>query len=416
MAAMAPLERGVVIVGGGHAGYQCVESLRRGGYAGRLTLVDADGQLPYHKPPLSKDYLQHDADPARLHFRPAAFYDQEAVDLRLGRRAVAIERRGRSVVLDDGESLRYDQLVLATGSRARPLSVSRERVADVHVIKTIADIDRIRARLQSVHDVTVVGSGFTAMEFAATATLLGKSVRVLARGQRVLAQALPACLSAWLLEEHRRRGVQVLFGRTVERVELDESDTTGGLRVTDSSGAAHRTGLLVAAIGAEPETGLAAAAGLECEDGIVVDAYCRTSDPAIYAAGDAVRFFHPLLQRQLRLESVQNALGQAKTIAAHLLGRSEVYDAVPWFWSDQYDLKLQMAGLHEGFDRLVWRGDPASRRFSVLLYRKSRLIAVHSVNRPGDHMAARKLLAAGVSPPAEQAGDERYRLADALAA
>ncbi|KEA62300.1 Ferredoxin reductase [Marinobacterium lacunae] len=398
---------GVVIIGGGHAGFQCIDSLRKGGYTGPITLIDADPHLPYQRPPLSKGYLLEGAAPDTLLFRTATYYSEQSVELHLGVAATAIDRDNRSVTLSNGVRLSYDQLVLAPGASIRPLKVPDEIAGQVHYIKTLGDIDRISAQLSNAQDLVVVGGGFIGLEFAATACKLGKKVSVLVRGTGLMNQNVTPELSQFMLEQHRAHGADIQLNTSIETVSrLDD----GSFEILTTDGRTLSCDMLVAGIGVTPDTRLAEAAGLECDDGIIVDAQCRTSDPVIYAAGDAVSFAHPLADRPIRIESVQNAVDQAKVIAATICGEQAEYDSVPWFWSDQYEFKLQMAGLHAGYDRVVQRGATESGKFTLFLYRGDKLIAVHTVNKPADHMAARKLLAAGVSPSFAEAADESLKL------
>jgi 3-phenylpropionate/trans-cinnamate dioxygenase ferredoxin reductase subunit len=398
---------GIVIIGGGHAGFQCIDSLRKGGYTGSIALIDAEPHLPYQRPPLSKSYLLDGADPNTLLFRAESWFAEQSVALHLGRRAEAIERAAKQVRLDNGQTIAYDQLVLAPGAQLRPLAVPEEVAGDVHYIKSLDDINGIRARLDAVEEIVVGGGGFIGLEFAATAVKLGKRVTVLVRGERILAQSVTPELSAFMQARHREQGADI---RLHSRIETVTRSREGRLTVTTSDGRTLACDLLVAGIGVTPDTRLAEQAGLDCEQGILVDRHCRTRDPSIWAAGDAVCCEHPMAGRRTRIESVQNAVDQARVIAANICGEDARYDAVPWFWSDQYEYKLQMAGLHQGYDRVVQRGDMDSGKFTLFLYRGEQLIAVHTVNKPADHMAARKLLAAGISPTFAEAADEGCKL------
>jgi len=397
----------VVIVGGGHAGFQCIDSLRKGGHEGPIALIDGDPRLPYQRPPLSKGYLLEGADPDTLLFRTADYYREQSVDLYLGVRATRIDRENRSLELSNGDHLAYDRLVLTPGAQIRPLRVPEDIADRICYIKTLSDIDRIRAQLAAVRDIVIVGGGFIGLEFAATARKLGKRVRVLVRGPRIMQQNVTPALSRFMLEQHAAHGTDIRLATGVETV---SRRADGGFDILTTAGRSLSCDMLVAGIGVTPDTGLAEQAGLECDDGIVVDARCRTSDPGIYAAGDAVAFAHPMADKRIRIESVQNAVDQARVIAANICGEQAAYDSVPWFWSDQYEFKLQMAGLHEGYDRVVQRGTTESGKFTLFLYKGEMLIAVHTVNRPADHMAARKLLAAGISPGFDQAADENCKL------
>ena len=398
---------GVVIVGGGHAGFQCIDSLRKGGYTDAITLIDAEPHLPYQRPPLSKSYLLDGADPDTLLFRTAAFFEEQRVEMRLGQRIESINRGSKTLVLDNGEQVVYDQLVLALGAQLRPLQIPADLADSVHYIKSLDDINGIREQLDAVEDVVVIGGGFIGLEFASTAVKLGKQVSVLVRGERILNQNVTPELSAYMLKEHQAQGADIRLNTRIETVSRLEN---GRLSILTQDGQQLECDLLVAGIGVTPATGLAEQAGLECDGGIRVDSYCRTSDPSIWAAGDAVSCEHPMAEGFTRIESVQNAVDQAKVIAANITGTPTTYDAVPWFWSDQYAHKIQMVGFHQGYDRVVQRGDMDSGKFTLFLYKGDQLIAVHTVNKPADHMAARKLLAAGISPSFEEAADESLKL------
>ncbi len=365
----------VVIVGAGHAGVQLAAALAQAGHG--IVLVGEETALPYHRPPLSKGYMLGEVDDAALALRPAAFYD--TIERHAGVRAVAIDRPAQRLILADGTALAYDHLVLATGLRNR-------RLAGALSLRDIADAAALRARLAAARDVVVIGAGFIGLEFAAVAKTPERRVTVIEAAPRILGRSVSApvadCIAAW----HRARGTVLQCA-------------------TGPSEAHFRADLVLAGIGADPDVALAKEAGLAIDNGIAVDAWLATSDPAISAIGDCASF--PTASGRVRLESVQNATDQARCLAARLAGRPAPYDAVPWFWSDQGDIKLQIAGLGQGADHLVLRGDPASARFSVFRFRDGRLAAVESINRPADHMAARKLL--GRLTP-EQAADENVNL------
>lgn len=402
----------VVIVGAGHAGFQCASSLRKDGYAGSLSLIDADPFPPYEKPCLSKEYLLRGMEPEQAAFRPPSYYVDNDIALYTGRRVTGIDAAGREVTLEDGRRIHYSHLVLAPGSRVSTLEAPGDRAADdICYIKTLADVHVIRERLQGAARVVVIGSGFTAVEFAATAASLGKSVRLLVRGKRILAHSVAPEMSGYLEALHRSRGVEILHGRAVAEI---AREPRGGLRIRDSAGETHYADLVVAGIGTVPEVGLAVQAGLECGDGILVDDRCRTSDPRIFAAGDAVRYWHPLTGRSVRIESVANAQGQARTIAANLCGKNLRFDEVPSFWSDQFDAKVQMAGQFEGYDHVVLRGSREAGKFTLLFYKGPQLIAIHTINSPADHLAGKRLLAARESPGIAEVADKTVPLAGLL--
>lgn len=402
---------GVVIVGAGQAGYQTAESLRQEGYAAPITLIGAEPHAPYQRPPLSKAYLLGETDRHRLKFRAEHYYADHAIDLRVSTEATAIDRERRRVVLADGTNLPYAHLVLATGARPRSLPVPGAELEGVFALKTLDDTDRIDRRLGSAESVVVVGAGFIGLELAAVARKLGKVVTVLEAAPRVMGRVVTPELSDFFARVHRDQGVEIVTGAQVEAF-LGEAGAVCAVACAD--GARHEADLVVVGIGVTPEVALAEGCGLPCDDGILVNAQGRTADPRVFAAGDCTRYDHPFAGKPIRLESVQNAADQGRCVAAAIAGRARLYDTVPWFWSDQYDLKLQMVGLQEGCDETVLRGDMADRKFSLFHFRAGALRAVDSVNRPADHIQGRKLLAAGISPTAEQAADAGFKLKDLL--
>ncbi len=391
----------IVVVGAGQAGQQLCDSLRRGGYEGRLVLVGDEPVLPYQRPPLSKKFLTGALEAERLLLRPASFYEKANVDVRLGRRVAAIDRAARTLTLDDGEVLAWSGLALTTGTRIRPLTVPGAAEADVHYVRSLADGEALKARLATAERLAVIGGGFIGLEVAAIARELGKQVVLIEAAERLMARAVAPLVSAFYADLHRAHGVDLLLGTGIEAIR----GADGRHVVITTDGREHAVDLIVAGIGVVPNSELAEAAGLACHNGIVVDVHARTSDPAIVAAGDCTWHMNGFLERDIRLESVQNAVDQAKTAAASLLGRDEPYRQVPWFWSDQYDVKLQIAGIGMPHDESVLRGDPASRQFSVYYFRAGALVGVDSMNRPAEHMAARKLLGQGIALSPAQAAD-----------
>lgn len=392
---------GLIIVGGSHAGLQIAASAREAGYAGAIRLVSEENSLPYQRPPLSKGFLLGKVPEAALPLRAEAFYRENAIEPLLGRRAVAIDRGAKSLLLQDGMRLPYDRLALATGARAKSLEVTGGALDGVLTLRTIDDARVIRARLSEIGSAVIIGGGFIGLEIAATLAALGKEVAVIEAQSRLLARAASAPLADFLAETHRRRGVRLLFRTTVTEI--------GGERqrvrwVRCSDGSVLPAELVIVGIGVAPDIDLAASAGLPCPDGIAVDALARTADPAVLAAGDCTCHPSAYAGGPLRLESVQNAIDQARTAGVTAAGAEKPYRSVPWFWSDQYELKLQMAGLARGYDAAVTRGSAAESRFSIYYFRGGDLVAVDSVNRAGDHMLARKLLAARARiTPAEAA-------------
>lgn len=396
---------GVVIVGAGQAGVQVAAALRRRGHKDAITLIGDEPHLPYQRPPLSKESLAADAPAAAVPLRPATFYAQHAIDLRTGRRAVRLDRDRRTIELDDGERLAYAHAVLATGARARPLAVPGADLRGVIALRTLDQARALTGRLTAGARVVVIGGGFIGLEVAAAARRRGAAVTILEATSRCMGRALSAQTAGHLVACHEAAGASVRTGVAVGQI-LDDGHGHVGA-VACAEGASIAADVVVVGIGITPATELAERAGLMIDDGIVVDARLRTADPVIWAVGDCCRF--PLSDGRLtRLESVQNATDQASAVAGAIAGDGRAYDAVPWFWSNQHDRRVQIAGLLHGHDRAVIRRGPESDGFSVYLYGGDRLLAVESVNRPRDHLLARKLLAADVSPaPADVADVDR---------
>jgi len=405
------VSHGLVVVGGSYAAAQIAASAREQGYAEPIRIVSEEPRGPYQRPPLSKGYLAGKVLPAALPLRSEAFYRDSKVELILGARAESIDLSGRSVVLSDGRRLAFDRLALATGARPRPLPVPGGGLEGVLFLRSLADADALRTRLAEATDVVIVGAGFIGLEFASVAVAAGKKVTVVEMQDRVLARAVAPGLAAFIADVHRAKGLDIRLGATVKELR-------GNRRVESvicGDGTSIRADLVLLAIGVIPNVELAQAAGLACQDGIIVDRFATTSDPRIVSAGDCTRHPSAYADQPLRLESVQNALDQAKTAAATISGVAKPYDTVPWFWSDQYDLKLQMVGLAAGHDSAVTRGTPSDGRFSVFYYRRGSLIAIDSVNKPGEHMLGRKLLTARLSPTPEQAADSGFDLQGLMA-
>lgn len=403
------MTRGLVIVGGSYAAMQAAASAREAGYQEPITLVSEEADPPYHRPPLSKAYLQGKADRSTLWLRAPAFYQEHRIELRLGTRVSAIDRATRRVSTARGETIDYDRLILATGARPRPLPGAHPD--GVVMLRSLADCDALAGRLKTAASLVVIGGGFIGLEVASAARTMGRQVTVIEALDRLLARALAPPLSQFVAEAHRARGVRIVFKRSVRAIE-----GTGRVEtIVDSEGERHPADLVLVGIGAVPNQELAAAAGLAVDNGIVVDRATRTSDPVILAAGDCARFPSAYAEAPVRLESVQNAIDQAKIAGAVTAGQVREYDAVPWFWSDQYDLKLQMVGLSQGYDSHVIRGRPEDGRFALLYLKAGRLIALDTVNRPAEHILGRKLVALRVSLDPRQAADPSFDLKTLLA-
>jgi len=401
---------GVVIVGGGQAGYQTAESLRQEGYEGAITLIGEEGTPPYQRPPLSKAYLLGQTDRNRLQFRTAEYYADKNINLRLNTRVTKIDRGAKTVSLNDDSQLSYDKLVLVTGARTRTLPIPGADLNGIYTLKTLDDVDLIEAQLQNAESVVVVGAGFIGLEFAAVASKVGKQVTVLEAAPRVMGRVVTEQLSSYFENYHREKGVNIVCNAFADSFSGDEAVNA----VNCKDGSSYPAQLVVVGIGVIANTELAEAAGLDCDNGIVVNGKCQTADPDIYAAGDVAIFEHPFAGKTIRLESVQNAADQGRIVAANIAGNEKSYETVPWFWSDQHDLKLQMVGLQDGCDKTVVRGDMSANKFSLFHFRGDELRAVDSVNKAADHIQGRKLLAAGVSPTAEQIEDESFKLPSLL--
>ncbi len=397
------IEKGrVVIVGAGHGGVQAAASLREEGYAGPIVLVSDDPHAPYQRPPLSKAYMKGEATAESLILRGPAFYPEKNIELMSGERVVEIDRAARRVTLASGGTLDYAHLILATGADPRPAPFSGTELDGVLALRDINDAERLKARLEAARHVAIVGAGFIGLEFAATAAARGCDVQVIEVAPRVMGRAVSKAISDFYAEAHRAFGVHLHLGVGVSAIEGAGGRATG---VQLSDGRSLPADLVVVGIGILASEKLAAVAGLEVDNGVVVDSAMTTSDADISAIGDCAAHLNAFAGRRIRLESVQNATDQARVVARKLTGKPAHYDALPWFWSDQGDLKLQIAGLIEGCDLFVTRGDPASRSFSVFGFSAGKLRVVESVNRGADHMIARRLIAAGTPLTPQEAGD-----------
>ncbi|KAB1070937.1 NAD(P)/FAD-dependent oxidoreductase [Methylobacterium planeticum] len=411
---------GIVIVGAGQAGFQAAASLREAGAHAPITIVGEEPGLPYQRPPLSKAYLAGKSDAEALSLRPASYLAEHRITLRAGTRAAGIDRAARRLHLGAGGSLPYDHLVLATGARNKALPVPGAALDGVRQLRGLADADRLKADLAAAGRVAVVGAGFIGLEFAAVAAARGLAVTVVEATARPMARAVSREMGAFFRAAHEALGVRFAFEAGVEAIEGTGGQGTGGQetesRVTGLrlvGGETLPVDLVLVGIGVRPNQELAEEAGLAVSDGIRVDAFLATDDPAISAIGDCARFPSPFAQGlspdgSTRIESVQNAIDQGRSLAARLTGRAAAYAAVPWFWSDQGRHKLQMAGLTAPDDASVVRG--SGEAFSVFRFRNGALSGVESVNRAADHMIARRLLAAGTHLTPDQAADPGFDL------
>ena len=393
------MSSGVVIVGAGHAGVQAAASLREEGFSGPVTLVGDENELPYHKPPLSKAFLKDPQTKPQV-LRAEAFYTGADIALRFGQRAAAIDKAARALEFTDGSRLAFDRLILATGSQPRRLPLAGGDSRGVFSLRTVADARAIRDHAAGAADVVVLGGGFIGLEIAATLAAGGRRVTVVEAQDRLLGRAVAPFISAHVARRLADSGIRLLTRTTVERLVEDEGRVSG---VVTSTGERIAADMVLIGVGAVPATELAETAGLAIANGIRVDPRMRASLQEILAIGDAVNFRHWHSGADVRLESVQNATDQARLAARTIVGHEAPYMAVPWFWSDIGDMKLQMVGLAAGSDRTIVAGDAGDNRFSVFHYRGPVLTAIESVNRPADHMLGRKMLAAGFSPTPDQA-------------
>jgi 3-phenylpropionate/trans-cinnamate dioxygenase ferredoxin reductase component len=386
-----------IIVGGGHAAAEATAALRKQAFQGSITVICEEPYLPYHRPPLSKTFLADQVGIESLNIRNQESYARAGVDLRLGRRAVEIDRRRQAVRLDDGETLPYSALLLATGALPRKLAMPGAEHRDVHYVRGIADIEALRPRIGPGVRVVIVGGGYIGLEAAAMLRKLKLEVTVIEAMERVLQRVTAPEVSAFYERVHREEGVAVITGAQVVEV------TPRSVILED--GREIEAGILIAGIGVTPDTALAAECGLETRDGIIVDDSCRTSDPSIFAAGDCTRFRSRHYGAEMRLESVQNANDQARVAAAVIAGRDAVYDAIPWFWSDQYDLKLQIAGLSNGSD---------ARSFAVFYLKAGEIISVDAVNRGKEFMAGKRLIQMRARIPIDVLADDSVPVAELM--
>ena len=412
---------GTLIVGASQAGVQLATSLRELGDDEPILLVGSEPRPPYQRPPLSKAYLAGKATAESLELRSPQWFAGKRVDLRLSTpiASIALDAPGAGAgeaTTRDGEKLGFARLALTVGGRARRLRIPGADLDGVCYLRHLRNADELRQRLAVATHVVVVGGGFIGLEAAAAATGTGTDVTVVDIADRLLGRAVAPVVSEFYRQAHQRRGTRVLLRMSIAAIEAgDDGRRVAGVRLAD--GRLLPADLVLIGVGLEPRTELAEQLGLEVDNGIVVDAYARTSNPAIVAAGDCTTLPHPLTgEGRMRIESVQNAIAQAQTAAASLLGHRSATRAVPWFWSDQADLKLQIAGLSHGYDQVVVRGAPPSERFSVLYYASDKLIAVDAINTPRDYMMVRKVLGEGGTIPADRAADASVPLKELVTA
>jgi len=416
MTAAGP-ENTVLIVGAGHAAGECATAIREQGWTGRIVMVGDEPHLPYQRPPLSKAFLSGESTAEQLYLKPLATYEKARVEFIPNTRAEHIDREAKRVTLSNGSEINYAKLVLATGGRARRLALpgieAIEKLQNFHYLRTLDHVVRIRNQFHTGSRLVIIGGGYVGLEVAAVAVKRGLHVTVLEALPRVLARVTAPELSTFYEQMHREAGVDIRTNTIVSGFEPDASgDAVAAVRCADGTRVA--ADLVIVGVGLEPATELAQAAGLTVDNGIMVDEHTRTSDPDIFAVGDCTNHPNPALGRRLRLESVPNALEQARTAAASLCGKERVYNSVPWFWSDQYDLKLKMVGLSQGYDELVLRGSPETRSFSAFYLKDGVMLAADTVNRAPEFMLAKRFVAEKIPVRAADLADESIALKSLL--
>jgi 3-phenylpropionate/trans-cinnamate dioxygenase ferredoxin reductase subunit len=402
------LAQQLVIAGAGHAAGQVVATFKQKKIDGNILLIGDEAWLPYQRPPLSKKFLAGELPAERLHFKPPSFYDESNIEVRLNTAITSIDREDRSVRTGTGDKISYDKLILALGSRVRRVDVDGSDLDGVHYLRSIDDVERIRKDIVTAGNVVIVGAGYIGLEVAAVTRQLGHNVTVLEMADRVMSRVVSPVVSDFFQQQHAAHGVELKLSTGLRRF-------IGNKRVSaveTNEGQSLPADAVVVGIGILPNTEIAAAAGLEIDNGIVVDDRCRTSVPDIYAVGDCTTHPNSVYGRRLRLESVHNALEQAKTAATNICGGDIRYSQVPWFWSDQYDLKLQIAGLSEFYDDIVIRGSPETAVFSCLYLRNGRLIACDAINSPRDFMQSKSLIANGAAIDPRLLADSGTQLKD----
>jgi len=391
-----------IVVGASHAAVQLAVSLRQEGWAGRVLIIGDEEQLPYHRPPLSKAFLAGERDLQGILIRTPAAFEKYDIELQLGVRVESINRIDKTIALDTGLELAYDKLALCTGSRARKLSIRGADLDGVHYLRSVNDVERIKKSVVAGGRAVIVGGGYIGLEAAAQLCQLGMHVTVLEMASRVLSRVTAPELSEFYSRIHREEGVLIETGVAVSSLE-------GGERVNavlTDDGRRFGADLLIVGVGVLPNTELAEAAGLALENGLLIDEFSRTSDPSIVAAGDVTSQHNSHYGRRLRLESVPSAVEQAISAAASVCGKHKHSGGIPWFWSDQYDLKLQIAGLSEGYDQLVIRGDSSKRSFVAFYLKNSKLISADCVNRPQEFMVSKRLIATNALVDPKRLADE----------
>lgn len=396
----------VLIIGASHAAAELISALRKKGWDGRIVLVGDEDVLPYQRPPLSKAYYKGEMDLDKLQIKNQSFYLKMDVDLYLGRVAESINRHDKSVVLDGDEVIHYDKLVIATGTRARYLNIEGGDLPCVHYLRTKSDVDKIKKNVIAGSKLLIVGAGYIGLEVAASAVRQDVEVSVVETMPRVLARVTSEIVSEFYQDVHAEEGVAIRLDKAISKIESHEGKHFGVM----DDGEKIPFDSAIIGIGVIPNIELADNAGLSCDNGIVVDEFTRTDDEDIHAIGDCSKHPSFIYGQRIRLESVPNAIGQARTAALAICGEDIPYNELPWFWSDQYDIKLQTAGIFQGYDNAVIRGDKNSKKFSVYYLKKSKLLAVDAINSPVDFMIAKKLILAQISLDVEKIIDTEFSL------
>ena len=400
----------VIIIGAGHGAAQAVQSLRQKSFAGKIILIGDEPYIPYHRPPLSKKFLEGGMTIERLYIKPEKFYDNKNIERRLGCCVTMINAEEKYVVIEGEEKLLFDHLIIAVGSNLRKLDVLGSDLRQVHYVQKISDILAIQKDFDAVKKILVIGGGYIGLEIAAICRKMDKEVTLIHRGTRLLSRVVAPEMSEFYHKTHKEEGVKIILKTQVSKIE--ESQRT--LKITTSDGDELSADMIIAGIGVTPAIGLALEAGIFCDNGIYVNEFCETSSANIYAIGDCTNYPSPLYNKRLRLESVPNAQGQAKVAAAKIMGENNIYDEIPWFWSDQYDMKLQIAGISDGYDQIIMRGSQENRSFAVFYLKDNILIAVDAVNSAGEFMAGKKLINARVVLDVKKLADKSISMKEFL--
>jgi len=404
------MKKKCIIIGASHAAAQLTPSLRQEGWDGEILVVGNEPYLPYHHPPLSKTFLAGEKNAESLAIRPTAFYAKNDIQFRQGR-VTAINRAQKTLTLSDGQTLSYDKLALCTGSRVRKVSIPGSELEGIHYLRDIADVEGIKNHIYKDKHAVIIGGGYIGLETAAALRNLGMRVVVLEMAKRVLQRVTAPELSEFYTRIHTEEGVQIHTGTSVTRIEGE----THVKKIICADGTEFPADLVVIGVGILPNVELAEKAGIKVDNGIIVDEFCRTNDPNIVAAGDCTNHYNKIYNRRIRLESVPNANEQGKTAAASICGISKEYKSLPWFWSDQYNLKLQIAGLSQGYDQVITRGDKlTSRSFAVFYFKDGKLISADCVNRPQEFMLSKRIIAENLTINLDRLVDESIAVKDLL--